>query len=284
VQLIAVALFCGAIATVALFMRRYVDTKVAVQNEPPQVVVKDRPAWMVDTLAEQIVRSVQPDAAHSTFDHQLLVSTAEKLRTNPWIQNLKSVRRVHGKKPGDTLEIDADFRAPIALVKWGEYYSYVDNDGVKLPEQFTAADVKKVIYTDRGQVNIRMVEGAFNPPPDPGKPWRGEDIAAALAMIKLLAEQPWAQDVVAINVENFDRRKSPKEAQLVLKTRYNTEIRWGRPLNAKDFFVEVSTDQKLASLTQIYQQFGRIDAKQPWLDIRFDKITYPAPSPQAQVN
>ena len=64
-----------------------------------------------------------------------------------------------------------------------------------------------------------------------------------------------------MNIDNFDRRKNAKEAQLVLKTRYNTEVRWGRPLNAKDFFIEVSTQQKLANLNQIYQQYDRIDAQ-----------------------
>jgi hypothetical protein len=279
-------MFAGAVVTVGLLMRQYVDQKVAVQKAPPTVVLKNRPAWMSDVLVDQILASVKPADVHSTFDHQLVIDTANKLKANPWVENVRQVRRGYGKKAGDLLEIDADFRVPAALVRWGEFYSLVDGKGVKLPEQYPKSIVDKIVHGRDGKVNIRVIDGVFNPPPDPGKTWRGEDLQAGIEMVKLLADQRWAQDVVSVDVENFDRRKSPKEAQLVLKTRYNTEVRWGRPLNAKDFFIEVSTEQKLASLNQIYQQYGRIDAKQPWLDIRFDKITYPAPTPapQAQAN
>ncbi len=54
------------------------------------------------------------------------------------------------------------------------------------------------------------------------------------------------------------------------------QVRWGRPINAKDFFVEVSTTQKLKYLEEIYGQFHRVDGGQPWIDIRFDRITYPS--------
>lgn len=283
--MIAIALFCGSVATVAVLMRNYVDRKVAVQTAPPQVVLKNRPAWMSDDLVRQIVKSIQPDKPRSTFDHQLVVETAEKLKTNPWVEKVNLVRRGFQKSAGDTLEIDVEYRVPAALVRWGEVYYLVDNAGVKLPEPYPKKAIDKIVHGRDGKVNIRVIEGAHSPPPDPGLPWKGDDLAAGLAMVKLLADQPFAQDIVAVNVENYARRKSPKEAQLVLKTRYGTEIRWGRPINAKDFFIEVSTEQKLASLMQIYRQYGRVDAKQPWLDIRFDKITYPAsPQPEASAH
>jgi hypothetical protein len=284
-QLVAIALFCGAMATIAVLMRGYVDRKIAVQTAPPRVVLKNQPHWMSDDLVRQIIKGIQPTEARSTFDHQLVVETAEKLKTNPWVEKVNLVRRGFQKTAGDTLEVDVDYRVPAAVVRWGNVYYLVDNKGVKLPDEYENASVKSIVHGKDGKVVLRLIEGAFTPPPDAGLPWKGDDLAAGLAMVKLLAEQPFAQDVIAVNVENFARRKSPKEAQLVLKTRYGTEVRWGRPINASDFFIEVSTEQKLASLRQIYQQFGRVDAKQPWLDIRFDKITYPAPQqPEARAN
>ena len=67
-----------------------------------------------------------------------------------------------------------------------------------------------------------------------------------------------------------------KEAQIALVTKYNTEVRWGRPINAKDFYVEISTAQKLQTLQDVWQKFHRVDAGQRWIDIRFDKTTYPS--------
>jgi hypothetical protein len=66
-------------------------------------------------------------------------------------------------------------------------------------------------------------------------------------------------------------------------TRYLTQIRWGRPINADDYFVEVSTAQKLDYLQRIYSEYHRVDANHPWIDIRFDQITYPS-EPAAQVD
>ena len=65
----------------------------------------------------------------------------------------------------------------------------------------------------------------------------------------------------------------------MLLTKRGTEVRWGRPVNAKDFFVEVSVAQKLDYLRRVFQQYGQVDAKQAWIDIRFDKITYPRAEP-----
>lgn len=271
----------GGVAALGRISKNYIDAKVDKQTAPPAVVFKDRPAWMSDVLFMQITSTIAPTTARSTFDHQLLVETVEKLRSNPWIAAVREVRRGFSKTAGDTLEIDADFRTPAALVRWGEYYSLVDNKGVKLPEQYPRDMATRIVHGSDGRVNIRVIEGVFNPPPEPGKPWRGEDIQAGLQMVKLLFDEPFAQDVLKVNVENVNRRISAKDPQIVLKTRYGTEVRWGRPISATDFFMEVSPDQKIASLRQIYAQYGRIDAKQPWLDLRFDKITYPAPASQA---
>ena len=87
-----------------------------------------------------------------------------------------------------------------------------------------------------------------------------------------------------IDVSNFGGRDNQKEAQLVLLTKRGTEVRWGRPINAKDFFIEVSVAQKLDYMRRVYNQFGRVDANQAWIDIRFDKITYPSSEPQAQLD
>jgi len=51
--------------------------------------------------------------------------------------------------------------------------------------------------------------------------------------------------------------------------------------------VEVSAAQKLSYMERVWKQYGRVDANQPWIDIRFDKITYPsaaAPEPHARID
>src|SRR5687768_12569665 len=160
VLLCAVALAAGVFG-----MKRYVDREVALPKAPPVVLLKNRPVWMTDFLAGQIAASVRPAGLHSAFDHQMLVDRVAMLKTNPWIRNVRQVRRAYGRRPADTLEIDCDCRAPIALVRWQKDYWLVDGDGVKLPEKFAAADVPKIVIGQDGRTNIRIVDGVQRPPP-----------------------------------------------------------------------------------------------------------------------
>jgi hypothetical protein len=256
-------------------MKRHVEQDLAFPSQPPKVVLKDRPVWMTDLLAEQIIRSVRPAGAHSAFDHQLLVDVGQMLATNPWIRQVKQVRRAYDQQPGDTIEIDCDYRAPIALVHWRDYYWLVDGDGVKLPEQFTAQQLPRIVIGQNRKMNIRIIEGVHNPPVESGRKWPGDDLAAGLDLVKVLYGQSYAEEIVSVDVSNFNGRVDQREAQLVLGTRYETQIRWGQPVATRGF--EVPTALKLRRLKDVCAEYGRVDGHRPWIDIRFDKITYPVP-------
>jgi hypothetical protein len=272
----AVCVFIGLLGVGFYYMRRQVVRDITFPSRPPKVVLKDRPAWMSDALAAQIIRTIQPKGTHSAFDHQLLEDTAVILKSNPWIKQVKQIRRAYGERPADTLEIDCDFRAPIALVHWLNYYWLVDGDGVKLPEQFTEQQLPSIVVGPDRKLNIRIIEGVSQPPVESGQRWSGDDLAAGLDMVKILFGQPFAEEIVQVDVKNFAGRVDPKEAQIALVTKYNTEVRWGRPINAKDFYVEISAAQKLQTLQDVWQKFHRVDGGQRWIDIRFDRITYPS--------
>jgi hypothetical protein len=262
------------------FVKRYVDRELTFTHAPPRVVLKNRPAWMSDFLAEQITRLARPAGAHSSFDHQMLVDVAATLRSSPWIKDIREVRRVYGQQPGDTLEIDCEYRAPVALVHWQNYYWLVDGDGVKLPEQYTAQQVPHIVLGQNHRMMIRIIDGVRNPPVASGVRWPGEDLVAGLEMVKLLFSQTWAEEIVRVDVSNYAGRVDLREAQLTLGTKYDTRIKWGRPINAKDFFVEVPTARKLEYLKQVFAEYGRVDGHQPWIDIRFEKITCPSDAVQ----
>ena len=273
--------FTAAVALIAVlgvgfhYLRIHVERDVVFPERPPKVVLKNRPVWMSDALAIQIVNSIKPAGTHSAFDRQLLVDTAAILKSNPWIKEVKQVRRAYGQKPGDTLEIDCEYRAPIALVHWKDFYWLVDGDGVKLPEQYTLAQLPGIVFGQDRRLNIRIIEGVIEPPVETGRQWTGEDLVAGLDLVKILYGRDYAEEIEKVDVSNLGGRRDPKEAQLSLVTRYGTFIRWGRPINSKDFFVEVPTDQKLAYLDQVWRQFHRVDGGRAWIDIRFDRITYP---------
>jgi hypothetical protein len=266
-------------------VQRHVEKKIAFPATPPKVVLKNRPAWMSDFVAQQVAHQVAPRGAHSAFDHDMLVEITRMLKNNPWIMKVRGVRRVYGNAPGDTLELDCDFRTPAALVRTGAVYYLIDRNGVRLPEQYAAADVPRVVETAAGRTNILIIEGVARPAPkNAGQRWTGEDLRAGLDLAGLLLDpshQAFTHEIRKINVENFNGRRDGREAQLVLYTKYGTEVRWGRPVKATDRFIEVDPGRKLDYLKRVFQEYGRVDANQPYgIDIRYDKITYPSADPR----
>jgi hypothetical protein len=284
--LLAVALL-GGIGAGYYYADQYVEQRVGFTSQPLIIVINNRPAWMNDFLVEQIANIARPIGAHSSFDHKLLVDTVEMLGRNPWVKKVRSVRRAYTHKPGDTLEVDCDYRAPVALVKAGPFYWLVDEAGVRLSERFTEEQVPSIQFGPDGKTCIRVIEGvALSPPHLPGEQWRGQDLAAGLKMVKYLFELPYTQQILRVDVTNFMGRVNRNDPRLVLETSFHTRIWWGRPPsdNEVDSFIEVNTAHKLKALRQIYEKYGRVDGGYKWLDIRFDQVGVPTDAPPPQVN
>jgi hypothetical protein len=274
-------IFVSAAACLFRISQIYVDRRLAFPTHPPKVVLANRPPWMSDFLADEIIKANQPVGLHSAFDKQLLIDTARALDSSPWIKHVNQVRRVYMNAPGDTLEIDCDFRAPAALVKWGQYFWLVDSQGVKLPERYTADLLPKILIGPDGRMNLRIIDGVSHSPSEAGAVWKGEDLAGGLEMARLVSEMDWADQIRTIDVSNFNSRRDSNEAQIVLVTRFGTQLRWGRAPSSKDAFVEVAASQKLDAIETIYQEKKRVDAGQPWIDVRFDRVTCPGVAEKA---
>jgi hypothetical protein len=273
---VAVMSLCLLVAAVVC-LRDLVERRFALPEASPRVVLANQPAWMSQALAEQIIGTVRPVGLHSVFDRQLLVETAAAMAVNPWIKEVRQVRRAYVHGPGDTLEVDCVYRTPTALVQWDDNYWLVDGDGCKLPAQYPHRDLDRAMVDAQGKLALRVIQGVTRPPVRTGKLWPGDDLAAGLELVKLLADQPFAEEIPIVDVSNFGGRRDSMAAQIVLVTRYGTQIRWGRPPSARDYFVEVPTSQKLQSLTDIFNEMHRVDGGQPWIDLRFDGVRYPSP-------
>lgn len=304
--IVAIALVTLTLAIIGLYkVRQYVSGTVALQAEPPTVVLANRPSWMSDLVYEQICAAARPKKPQSALDQQALRDAVEALKQNqrvsPWIKQIHHVKLLYGQKPGDTLEIDCEYRIPVALVHGktpptptdpGDYYYLVDSDGVALPERYKPEQLGKVVYGRDGRMNIRVIEGVSNPPPAvPGKGWSGGDIRAGLEMVRALAGHPYTEEIMKVDMTNFGGRVNERESHILLWTNHTppTYIRWGRPESDKGSgIVEIPPRDKMLYLEKVFQQFGRVDAGRPWIDIRLDHITYPIdptapPAPQAPV-
>lgn len=253
--------------------KRYVE-RITATDAPPAVVLADRPAWMSDSLAAQIIDSVQPTKPSDPLEHATLRTEAATLAANPWVREVKSVRRTYQYGPGDVVLINCEFRAPVALVHWQDAYWYVDADGVRLPDALTVQQVRQLLPAGKTPA-FRVIEGVAHVPAAIGKPWPGGDVQAGIELIALLDGKSFADQIAKIDVSNLGGRISPNDSQINLITRYGTEIRWGQPPSSKAFFVEQRVDRKLSVLAEAREQTGRVDMNMPWIDLRFDSPLAP---------
>jgi hypothetical protein len=53
-------------------MRQHVLHDLSYPPAPPVLVLRNRPPWMSDALAEQILKSARPKTAKSALDHELV--------------------------------------------------------------------------------------------------------------------------------------------------------------------------------------------------------------------
>jgi hypothetical protein len=255
--------------------RAFADDKLARSAAPAHLVFLNKPEWMNADLIARITEAVSPVSSTSSLDHKVLVDTADMLRAHPWVRSVKQVRRVYGAGPGDTIEVDCEFRTPVALVQDDRVYWMVDGDGVKLPEKFTSDELGKLGLGLEPKRQLRRIIGVDARSPQAGEIWPGEDLRAGLDLVKLMHDKPYLNEIVEVDVMNFAARVDTNAAQLVLRTFRGSEVRWGQPIDATRFYREPTTDEKLRTLERIYAQYDRVDAGSTvGIDVRFDQFRW----------
>ena len=218
---------------------------------------------MSDFLAEQIIAAARPVGTHSAFDHQVLVDIDAMLRHEPVDQAAsRSVRRAYDKKPADTIEVDCEYRAPIALVHW---------------QRLLLAGRRRRREAARAVHGRPAPAHRHGPRPQAEHP---RDLTASRSRPSSRATSgrarisrrgsTWSSSCTASRTPRRSPRSTCRTTRAASTAAsrtcrwsrsYNTEIRWGRPVNSKDFFIEVSPAQKLSYLKQVYEQFHRVDAQ-----------------------
>ena len=184
------------------------------------------------------------------FDIGPLARVSAMLASSGWFQDTPSVERV-GQ---DTIRIVGTWRRPAAVVRSGGRDHLISWNGMPMPVTFAP-----------GGSQAPIILGVGLSPADPNletrfaRPWPGEDVRAALDLLRVLVRKPYYEQVAAIDVRGLNRQGS-----IVLITDHETRIEWG---GAPGVFNpgEVSDDQKIARLDAFYDQHGRIDGG-------FDKI------------
>lgn len=261
----------GAFLVGLLWLERWSQSTVP-PSPPIRVEWVGLPEWLRQPanahILDDLTACVGLSCEDNMQDADLTRLVAERL-SQPEVGWVEQVRRVV-KRPPDSLQIDCDFRRPVAWIRSGDSDYLVDAVGVRLPGRY-----QRQTGDETGLIDI---DGVRRLPPPVGARWEGEEVAAALRMVRLIEGRAYAGQIRGIRVEWFQPRGGAARCNLVLLTnRRGGRILWGRPPGDEDE-AEIPASQKLALLERVYEQTGRVDMNQSCIDVTVwpDRVSIPA--------
>jgi len=223
----------------------------------PTVVLDAPPGWLGEARAMEIEQLAAAVVSADPMDRESLAEAAERLSANPWIAAVHRVRRA----ADGTVHVRASYREPVAVVGAQDGFHLVDREGRRLPGVYPWSQVERL--------GLPAVVGVATAPPPTGSLWRGEDVRAGIELALLIANQPYGEQVRAVDVTNHGGRVRRDEPQLALVTE-GGRVRWGRPVGESGVH-EPSAARKLAMLERVAEAYGGpIDAGGQVVDVYLD--------------
>jgi hypothetical protein len=220
-------------------------------TEAAPMVVRfvDLPPWFKPRLRQDLADLVRRHVTRDPLAQHELASARAALLTTGWFEAVAQVRRVGVNE----IEVHGTVVDPFAFIQDKDGYHLVDRLGRLLPHR----DANR-------PANMPVIAGVRFPRPSrPMASWDGGDVAAGLAVLRLIESRPWRGQVSVVDVGHYLSQQN-----LRLVTDRQTIIHWGRA-PGEERTIEVPAAQKLAYLDHHFDRFKHIDRGFPSeLDIR----------------
>jgi hypothetical protein len=275
---------------------RVLSGSVGTPPREMRIALANRPSWIPDSLGEQIAAPLLPASARY-YDEKLTDTVMQRAAANPWTRKVHRVEKRRSADPAVAIvEVHADYRIPLARIRTATGYAYVDTQGVRLPagqvpqwavkkEPAAGSSATAAFYLARGdapgdskvsRVHYIVIDGVSAVAPDVGEQWEGEDLAAGLRLLGMIAHKPYANQITTIDVRNFGGRISISEPHLRMYAQVArsqaTDIRFGRfPFPGGDYVV--SPQRKLSYVDEyVACNDGQLAGVNRYLDLRYDEL------------
>ena len=242
--------FCFLAAVLAGFV--FLDGFVKKQMSPTSAgrtieLAGVIPNWVSEEIKNRVIAAATSDTSAPQLNGNAAASIQQNVaRLVPWLADVK-VRTAH-----DSIQISGRWRKPIALVTAGKEKFFLDTDLVVLDY---------IPVSDLPVVTVAGLQFDKHPPAT-GETWKGDDLAAALAVLSRLErmdnatcpDKPLLRLIDRIDVSNFNGREKKRDPHIILYTKDDTQIIWGAEIGAWQRHLESPDDDKLAKLYTFYQQ------------------------------
>lgn len=215
------------------------------------------PEWFDDEVIRQYAENDKFLARkHSAFESGLIESAETRFSEIPWVR-----KATVSKSLPNRLNVELEYRRPVAWVLDGNKWNLVDKEGVCLGTE----EKNPYIVGELGKVPSIHGSKKNEKRPEPGDRWSDKAVAAGASVAEMLrpllnriSSIEGSDPVSAIHVENFGGRKNLRNSAIVLETRKGKKIEWGHSaLNTSPD--EPTQEEKLAILTKLYEASPVLD-------------------------
>ncbi|MHC4130999.1 MAG: cell division protein FtsQ/DivIB [Planctomycetota bacterium] len=253
------------------YLEKYVRIAVPISENIGTLELVNHPGWVNETLKEKIYRAARANREDLKLDEDVAQSVQRNLKAYvSWLEN------VQVQSSETSIRISANWRRPVAIIKFGTEKFYVDVelvvlDYVPIPE-LPIVEVKRL--------------AAKTQIPQPGSVWQHADLAAAVDLIGLLdrmdqlvtPDKPLLYEIESIDVSNFDGRNKPGFAHIILYAKDKTEIMWGAEVGTWHRYLEASDEEKLAKLYSHYKEYGSLMNNVKYIKLNDPQQVVPRPT------
>jgi hypothetical protein len=240
----------AAIVVGLFYLEKYVKAEKPIAAAFGKLELVGKPEWFNSELEKLIEEAV--GAKEVPLDETTAERVGLALDSVAWLDVMKVLPAT------DRVIVFTGYRKPVALFNSGRRKIYIDVDRVALD------------FVPISGLTIIEIQGLRSRNmPDPGQVWDDDDIEAAMELIALLntmdgisvPEAPLLNEIAAVDVTNFDGRRSRSSPHIIIKTRDGTPIHWGAAPGKAAVNLEALEKEKLAMLYGFYNNYGTIQLK-----------------------
>ena len=256
-MIFAVIVVLGGGAAGFMWLEGYVRSANLAGGKSGPLELINPPGWMSEELSDAILSAA--GGGSFALDKHTAHGVAQNLGTFPWLYDIRV------RTSNETVLVAAKYRKPVAMVKQGKEKYYVDENMVVLG--YLAVSKLAIIEVKGFSRKEKLM---------PGQQWRGDDIAAAVKLLRMLAkmdeiasaDKPLLEEIASVDVSNLGGRRSSRKSHIVLKAKDGTEIFWGAEPGRSQRYMEPGDKEKIASLYEHYKTFGTVQGKVKWIELR----------------